>query len=64
MKKKRKYMRLSEFAEQMGISLRTAQRYYKKGIITNSIQVNTGTIFVDRENPFRKSEGRKKNDDV
>jgi hypothetical protein len=41
-------MKLSEYAKKLGISYRTAWRYYKEGKL-NAYQTHTGTIIVREE---------------
>jgi len=41
-------MKLSEYAKRLGISYRTAWRYFKEGRL-NAYQTHTGTIIVKEE---------------
>lgn len=39
-------MKLKEYASKIGVTYRTALKYFKQGIIKNAIQMPTGTILV------------------
>lgn len=41
-----KYIKLSEWAKETGIEYQTAFKHFKKGLIENSKQLESGTILV------------------
>jgi predicted site-specific integrase-resolvase len=43
-------MKLNDWAKEQGINYLTAYRWFKKGLIPNSRQIETGTILVDKNN--------------
>jgi putative resolvase len=47
-----RYKRLSEYAKDIGVAYVTAYRHFKKGLIPNSKQIETGTILVGYEDPL------------
>ena len=42
-------MKLSEYANKLGIGYRTAWNHYKQGKIKNAYQIESGTIIIPEE---------------
>lgn len=52
----KEYIKISEYAQRMGLHVRTAYRYFHKGTIKGFQDETTDTIFI--ENPFKKKEDK------
>lgn len=52
-------MKLSDWAKEQGINYLTAYRWFRKGLIPNSRQIQTGTILVDQKDSFDQQDFNK-----
>jgi len=49
-------MKLSEYATKQGIAYKTAHLHFKKGLIKNAYQTESGAIFVKEEDETWKDD--------